>query len=274
MSATNTTAGRDLRSDRTASKDGTVLAYDVRGSGGTLVYVTGASCFRRFQPVVKDAKAFAAAFTTVTYDRRGRGDSGDTAPWSLDRELEDLEAVIDATGGPAWVYGHSSGAVLALHAALRLGEKVRGVVLYDASWVADEKEGREYAMLRQSVEGLLDRGRNAAAMRRFLSGIGMPRAFVALLPLMPGWRRMVALAPTLRYDMALTADPPPYDLAATAATPMHVVVGARSPASLHAVAEGLAAAVPGAAVTVLPKQDHMVAASAILPVLTDRLRHA
>lgn len=274
MSATNTAAGRDVRSERTTSSDGTTLAYDVRGSGDTLVYVTGASCFRRFQPVVKDAKAFAGEFTTVTYDRRGRGDSGDTAPWSLDRELEDLEAVIDAIGGPAWVYGHSSGAVLALHAALRLGDKVRGVVLYDASWVADETEGREYATLRRSVEGLLDRGRNAAAMRRFLSGIGMPRAFVALLPLVPGWRRMVALAPTLRYDMALTSDPPPYDLAATVTTPMHVLVGERSPASLHTVADGLAGVVPGTAVTVLPKQDHMVAASAILPVLTDRLRNA
>lgn len=273
MSAANTAAGRDLRSDRATSRDGTPLAYDVRGSGDTLVYVTGASCFRRFQPVVKDAKAFASRFTTVTYDRRGRGDSGHTGPWSLDRELEDLEAVIDATGGPAWVYGHSSGGVLALHAALRLGEKVRGVVLYDASWVADEDERREYATLRRSVEDLLDRGRNAAAMRRFLSGIGMPRAFVALLPVMPGWRRMVALAPTLRYDMALTADLPPYALAASAAVPVHVVVGERSP-TLHAVARGLAAAVPGGRVTMLPKQDHMVAASAILPVLSDRLRHA
>lgn len=272
MSATNTTTGRDLRTERTMSTDGTSLVYDVRGSGDTLVYVTGASCFRRFQPVIKDAKAFAREFTTVTYDRRGRGDSGDTAPWSLERELEDLAAVIDATGGPAWVYGHSSGAVLALHAALRLGDRVRGVVLYDASWVADEDEGREYATLRQSVEDLLDRGRPAAAMRRFLSGIGTPRAFVALMPLMPGWRRMVALAPTLRYDMALTADPPPYVLAATITTPVHVVVGERSPASLHTVADGLVATVPGAALTVLPKQDHMVAASAILPVLTGRLR--
>lgn len=271
MSAENTPVGRDPRSERTTSRDGTTLAYDVRGSGETLVYVTGASCFRRFHPVVKDAKAFAAEFTTVTYDRRGRGDSGDTAPWSLDREIEDLEAVIDETGGAVYLYGHSSGAVLALHTALRLSKKVRGVVLYDASWVADEAEAHEYSLLRRSVEGLLDRGRNAAAMRRFLSGIGMPRAFVALLPLMPAWRRMVALAPTLRYDMALTADPPPFDLAAMVPVPIHVVVGERSPSSLHSVAEGLAAAVPGAAVTILPKQDHLVASSAILPVLTDRL---
>ena len=109
----------------TKSKDGTTLAYDVYGSGPALIYITGASCFRSFIPIVQDAKAFASEFTVYNYDRRGRGDSGNTLPYSLEREVEDIEAMIDAAGGKAYLYGHSSGAVLALEAAMRLGDKVQ-----------------------------------------------------------------------------------------------------------------------------------------------------
>lgn len=98
----------------TTSRDGTVLAYDVYGSGPALIYITGAICFRSFMPIVQDAKAFAKEFTVYNYDRRGRGDSGNTLPWSVAGEVEDIEALIDAAGGKAYLYGHSSGAVLAL----------------------------------------------------------------------------------------------------------------------------------------------------------------
>lgn len=256
------------------SRDGTTIAVDVRGTGPVLVVVTGATCFRRFAPVVKDAKTFAGTFTVATYDRRGRGDSGDGAAWSLERELEDLEAVIDSVGGEAFVYGHSSGAVIAWHAAHRLSHKIRQTVLYDASWVADEAEAKEYADLRGEVEGLLERGRNAPAIRRFLRGIGMPKVFVALLPLMPGYRTMVALAPTLRYDMALTAGTPELEIASEISSPIHVLVGERSPDSLHAVAGALSGALTGSAVTTVAGQDHMVAAKVLLPLLRERLGQA
>ncbi len=257
--------------ETTTSRDGTVLAYDVRGDGPPLVYITGATCFRTFRPVVHDCRAFASAFRVLTYDRRGRGDSVDTAPWSVDREVDDIEAMIDVLGGEAFVYGHSSGAVLALHAAHQLGPKVRGVALYDAPWVHDEAEREEYALLRSEVELLLDEGNHIAATRRFLRGIGMPRPFVALLPLFPGWRTILALAPTLRYDLALTADLPPLELAAEVDVPTHVLVGERSPEALHHVARTLAGAVPGATLVVVPKQDHMVASKVLLPLLVERL---
>lgn len=131
------------------SKDGTTIAYDVYGSGPALIYITGASCFRSFMPVAQDARAFAKEFTVYNYDRRGRGDSGDTPPWAVEREVEDIAALIDAAGGTASLYGHSSGAVLALEAALRLGDKVRRLVLYDASYVHDEAERVEYRQLSQ-----------------------------------------------------------------------------------------------------------------------------
>lgn len=160
-----------------------------------------------------------------------------------------------------------------MHATLRLGPNVKGLVIYDAPWVHDVVEREEYATLRAQVEQLLDRGRNAAALRRFLTGIGMPRGFIAVLPLPPGWRTMVRLAPTLRYDLELTANLPPLDLAAQVEVPTHVLVGERSLAELHDVARALAETVPGATFATLAGQDHMVAAKTLLPVLVDRLRN-
>jgi pimeloyl-ACP methyl ester carboxylesterase len=256
----------------TQSKDGTTIAYDVYGSGPALIYITGASCFRSFMPVVQDAKEFGKEFTVYNYDRRGRGDSGDTLPWAVEREVEDIEALIDAAGGTAFLYGHSSGAVLALEAALRLGDKVQKMVLYDASYVHSETEKAEYSLLSRKVHALIEHGKNAAAMRTFLQGIGMPKVFVALLPIFPGWRTMKALAPTLAYDIALTRDLPPVQRAATVGVPTQILVGQKSPASLHDVANQLAQAIPHAIFAEVSGQDHMVSAKALLPRLVGFLK--
>ncbi len=254
------------------SQDGTTLAYDVYGRGPALIYITGASCFRSFRPIVRDAKAFAKAFTVYNYDRRGRGDSTDTQPYDIAREVEDIAALIDAAGGTASVYGHSSGAVLALEAALRLSNKVANVVMYDPSYVHDEAEKAQYNQLSHQVHTLLHAGNNAQAMTTFLKGIGMPKLFVYLLPLMPSWKTMAALAPTLRYDMALTRDLPPLDRAAHVMVPVQVIVGEKSPASIHAVARQLTTAMPGATCIQLAGQDHLVSAKALLPVLVSFLK--
>ena len=251
----------------TTSADGTSLAYEIHGDGPPLVYVTGAICHRTFRPIRSGAKVLSGAFRVLTYDRRGRGDSGDSGHWSLDREVEDISAVIDELGGSALLYGHSSGAVLAMHAAHRLGDRVQRVVLYDASWAADDTEAATYVGLRSEVDVLLARGRHGRAIQHFLIGIGMPRVFAALMPIMPGWRRMRALAPTLRHDMDLTAQPPPLEIAAEIAVPVHVIVGERSPDELHRVARAVAAAIPSATHEMLPGQDHMVSEKVLLPSL-------
>lgn len=256
------------------SKDGTTLAYDVYGSGPALIYITGASCFRSFMPVVQDAKAFAAAFTVYNYDRRGRGDSTDTQPYAIEREVEDIEALIDAAGGKASLYGHSSGAVLALEAALRLGDKVDKVVMYDTSYAHDEVEKAEYNTLSQQVHKLLRDGKNGQAMMTFLKGIGMPKLFVYMLRFMPGWKTMAALAPTLAYDIALTRDLPPLDRASQVTVPVQVMVGEKSPAGLHEVASQLAKAIPLATFIQLEGQDHMANAKALLPTLISFLKPA
>ncbi|MBF6172334.1 alpha/beta fold hydrolase [Nocardia blacklockiae] len=257
--------------ETTLSADGTRLAYDVRGDGPVLVYVTGAICFRQFRPVLADVKAFAAEFTVYTYDRRGRGDSGDTLPYSVDREIEDIEAIIDAAGGTAHIYGHSSGAVLALEAALRIPDKIDRVVIYDASYVHAEQERDSYSALSRKIGHLLERGENGRAIKQFLRGIGMPRPFVELLPLMPGWKTMKALAPTLMYDIAMTENLPPLDRLRGIKLPVQVTVGQRSPSSLLAVARAVAEAIPGAEYQVLDGQDHMVSPKALLPILTHAL---
>lgn len=256
----------------TQSRDGTRLAYDVYGSGPPLIYITGASCFRSFWPVVQDAKAFASEFTVYNYDRRGRGDSTDTRPYAVEREVEDIAAMIGAAGGRAHLYGHSSGAVLALEAALSLGAMVDRVVMYDPSYAHDEAEQAQYSKLSQQVDALLGAGKNARAMTTFLRGIGMPAAFVFLIRLLPGWRTMAALAPTLAYDIALTRDLPPLERAARVAVPVQVVVGEKSPPAIHSVGRQLAAAIPGAALLQLAGQDHLASAKAVLPVLAGFLK--
>jgi pimeloyl-ACP methyl ester carboxylesterase len=256
----------------TQSKDGTTLAYDVYGTGPELIYITGASCFRSFKPILEDVREFAKEFTVYNYDRRGRGDSGNTLPYSLEREVEDIEAMIDAAGGKAYLYGHSSGAVLALEAALRLGDKVRKAVLYDASYVHDEIEKAEYDQLIQDTHKLLDSGKNSEAMSGFLKGIGMPKVFVFLLRFMPDWRIMTALAPTLAYDMALTSDLPPLERAAKVSIPIQIVVGEKSPVPIQSVGEQLAKAIPNAKLITLAGQDHLVNAKALLPLLSSFLK--
>jgi len=256
----------------TKSKDGTAIAYDIYGSGPALIYITGATCFRSFKPILQDARIFAKAFTVYNYDRRGRGDSGDTRPYAIEREVEDIEAMIDAAGGKAHLYGHSSGAVLALEAALRLGGKVDKVVMYDPSYVHDQAEKATYAQLSQNVSQLLDAGKQKKALMTFLKGIGMPGLFVRLLPLFPGWKTMLALAPTLAYDIALTKDLPPLERVARVTVPTQIVVGEKSPAGIQVVANRLAKAIPGAAFVQLAGQNHMVGAKALLPVLSHFLK--
>lgn len=254
------------------SADGTTLAYDIYGDGPPLIFITGASCFRNFGPVVQDAKGFAKEFTVYNYDRRGRGDSTDTQPYAIAREIEDIEAMIDAAGGKANLYGHSSGAVLALEAALRLPDKIDKVLLYDPPYVHDETEKATYGKLSKQVHSLLDVGKNGPAMRTFLKGIGMPTFFVYLMPIMPGWKSMRNLAPTLAYDIELTRDLPPVDRAAQVTVPMQIVVGEKSPESVKSSAKQLADAMPDVTLIELAGQDHMVSAKALLPLLTKFLK--
>ncbi len=253
------------------SKDATPLAYDVYGSGPALIYITGATCFRSFEPVLYDANVFAQQFTVYNYDRRGRGDSGNTLPYAVEREIEDIDALITAAGGTAYLYGHSSGAILALEAALRLGDKVSKLVLYDPAYAYDEAEQAEFRALSQGLYALLDQKKYDEAITGFLHGIEIPDDAIAWMQQSPDWATMTALAPTLAYDTLLASDLPPVNRATRLTTLTLIVVGENSPVAIQKVAHQLAEAMPNASLNTLVGQDHMPAPEVVLPVLSDFL---
>ncbi len=141
----------------TASRDGTTIAYDREGEGDPLILVPGAFSYRRYPGQVKLAGLLAARFTVYSYDRRGRGDSGDTKPYAVEREIEDLAAVINAAGGPAHVWGLSSGAVLALEAAAA-GLPIRRLAVHEPPLVVDPEDRQPPAGQLQQVTALIDAG--------------------------------------------------------------------------------------------------------------------
>ena len=257
------------------SKDGTAIAYDQAGNGPPLVLVDGALNSRAFGLNGPLAKTLADRFTVITYDRRGRGGSGDTPPYAVQREIEDLAAIIDAPGGQACVYGISSGAGLALEAACAVHAKVAKLALYEPPFVVDNSRPPVPADAVQQVTGLLARGRRGAAVKLFLrEDAQVPAMGVALMPLMPAWGKLKALAHTLPYDLTIMAGgqqgrPLPPGRWAALTAPTLVMAGGKSPAWLQNAAQALAYALPGASHRTLPGQTHIVKAKPLTPVLAD-----
>jgi pimeloyl-ACP methyl ester carboxylesterase len=236
------------------SPDGTTIAYDRTGTGEPLVLVGGAFSYRRFPGQVKLADLLSARFTVYSYDRRGRGDSGDTAPYAVKREIEDLAAVIDAAGGRACVWGLSSGAILALEAAAA-GLPIRKLAVQEPPLAVDPADRRPPADLRQHVTGLIDAGQRGEAVRYYLvDGMGAPGFVPALLHLIPGaWQKLTAVAHTLPYDAELaepyqTGRPLPPRQWAAVTMPALVMRGTakESPGLLRNGAAAVAAVLPDA----------------------------
>src|SRR5438309_8379105 len=119
------------------SKDGTTIAYDRAGRGPAVILVAGAFSYRKYPASVQLADLLAQHFTVYSYDRRGRGASGDTKPYAVEREIEDIDALIDEAGGSAFVYGHSSGGCLAVDATIQLGDKIKKLAMYEAPYNDD-----------------------------------------------------------------------------------------------------------------------------------------
>jgi len=260
-------AAPTLTTEFATSADGTRIAFDRLGSGPALILTDGALCSREFGPARDLQKAMSAGFTAIAWDRRGRGESGDTPPYAPERESEDLHAVVEAVGGDAFVFGQSSGAALAFRAAAA-GVPMRRVAGFEAPWVG-RRPGEDYL---KTLDRLLDDDQRGKAVDYFLTTmVGGPGFLPVMLRLMRGpWRSMREAAPTLRYDArVMGADfAVPSALLARVVVPALVLVGGRSPVRMATAQEQVAAAIPGAEHRVLDGQSHQVAASALLPALT------
>lgn len=250
------------------SKDGTNIAYEQVGEGPALVLVDGAMCYRSSGPMRPLAQALADQFAVFLYDRRGRGDSGDTAPYAVTREVEDLDALIGAAGGSAFLYGISSGAALALEAAAS-GLSIRKLALYDPAFTAEGGNlDAKHAYTRELGE-LLKSGRHGDAVELFMTTVGVPPQTIAGMRQSPFWEMSEAIAPTLAYDDAILKDGTvPRERAAEVAIPTLVMGGDASPDALRRAAKATADALPNGRYQTLAGQSHDVSPEALLPALT------
>jgi pimeloyl-ACP methyl ester carboxylesterase len=252
------------------SGDGTTIAFDRVGEGPPVVLVGGAFSYRKFPGLVQLTGLLAERFTVINYDRRGRGDSGDTKPYAIEREIEDLAAVIEAAGGSAYAWGLSSGAALALDAAAR-GLNIEKLALYEPPFVAEAGGPRPPANAEAELNRLIAKDRRGEAVRYYMREMfGAPAAVVAVMRLLPVWKRLKAVANTLPYDVAIMGDfSIPIERAASVATPTLVVGGEKSdPRLRHAVRE-LASSLPNGQLRMLEGQSHNVSMKALAPVLTE-----
>jgi pimeloyl-ACP methyl ester carboxylesterase len=272
------------------SHDGTPIAYDQAGDGPTLIIVAGALSFRDFEGAHELVSRLAPHFTVVNYDRRGRGDSGDTPPYALEREVEDIAALIAAAGTPAYLYGISSGAALALEAASRLPRQVAGLLLYEPPFILEGSRPPVPTSYGAQLDKALAEGRRGDAVEIFMTvAVGIPAEFVAqmrygggldtgdpngerMAP--PAWAQMETVAHTLPYDLAamqgtlygVRSLPAHW---AAAAQPVLVATGGDSEPFFHDAARALVALLPRAEHRILEGQSHAVAPAAVASLMID-----
>jgi pimeloyl-ACP methyl ester carboxylesterase len=259
--------GTNFYMPKITSKDGTTITYDKKGEGPLLILVLGA--LNRRSQGKKLTEQLADRFTVVSYDRRGRGDSTDMLPYSTDKEIEDLEALILELGGNAYLYGHSSGAVLSLLAAKKLGTKVRGLALYELPYNSQPAGQAEAKKYREDLGQLLADGNHAEAVGLFIKSVGVSDKQLGALKRLPMWKGLVSMAPTLAYDtIALMEQYPDLD-SGSITTPTLVMYGAKSPAFMGDTAKRLGHNMPHATPRSLEGQTHDVKASALAPVLAE-----
>ncbi|MBB5790094.1 alpha/beta fold hydrolase [Jiangella mangrovi] len=249
------------------SPDGTPIAVRRSGDGPALVMVDPAGAFHGLRPMAGAVPALARRFTVHTYDRRGRGDSGDAPDYAPEREVEDLAAVVELAGGDAYVYGFSSGCAVALRAAAA-GLPVPRVALLEPPFQVDEPDDVEFtAELRR----LIERGERGAAVEFFNRGVGVPDEFIAQLREHPAWPGLEAMAHTFLYDVAVTASMTS-DLLGSVKAPTLVLNSDGSDDYLRGAARDVASRLPAAEHREVPGDWHGVDDEALAALLGDWFR--
>jgi alpha-beta hydrolase superfamily lysophospholipase len=257
--------------DKVRSSDGTEMAADRLGDGPPVILVSGASCARGIHREL--AELLAADFTVLNYDRRGRGDSGDARPYAVEREIDDIAAVITAAGGAAAVFGNSSGAILALRAAAA-GLPITRLALWDPPFMTDPDAPRRQREYVTQLTALLGAGRRGDAMALFMTTVGLPLDRITAMRQSPIWPGLEAIAPTLAYDAAVMGDSTmPPDLASSVKAPTLILTGSNSGAWAGNAAQALTSTLPDSQHRTLDGQDHNVAWDILAPALTAFFRH-
>jgi pimeloyl-ACP methyl ester carboxylesterase len=254
------------------SKDGTPIAFDQSGQGPALILVAGALCARLSWSGPELAKLLAPHFTVYNYDRRGRGDSGDTMPYAVTREVEDIEVLIDEADGSANLYGHSSGGALILEAALQLGEKVKKLAIYEVPYNDDREARQAWRAYIQQLTELLAANRRGDAVALFMQFAGTPAEQIEGMRQSPAWPSLEAIAPTLAYDHAAILGQDlsvPVERAAQVRMPTLVMNGGASFPFMYETARTLSKAMPHAQIRTLEGQDHGPANDVLAPVLQE-----
>jgi pimeloyl-ACP methyl ester carboxylesterase len=247
------------------SRDGTRIAFDQQGQGPALILVGAASATRADEASL--AVALAPSFTVFAYDRRARGDSGDTRPYAVEREVEDLDALIDVAGGSTFVFGHSSGAVLALEAARLLPSKITKLALYEPPFFVDDTHAPQPERLAEHLDELVASGQRGQAVESWLAFMGLPAEMVAQMRHSPMWPQMESGAQSLAYDATIMEDTQqgsnaPLEKYASVTVPTLVLDGTVLMGSVDShefmrhAADALATVLPTAQRRILEGQDH------------------
>lgn len=255
------------------SKDGTLIAFEKKGAGPAVIVVDGALCYRASGPSGPLAELLQPHFTVYTYDRRGRGESGNTQPYAVEREVEDIEALINAAGGSAFVYGISSGAALALEAASRI-QGIQKMALYEIPYIVDDSLPPQPDDYVARMDGLIESNRRGDAVRLFMRTVGAPAIFVSLMRFMPVWSKLKAIAHTLLYDFRILGEnrfgkPLRAEQWSSATMPTLVMDGGKSPDWMRNAMRSLAEVLPNARYRALDGQTHMLKPEALAPVLAE-----
>jgi pimeloyl-ACP methyl ester carboxylesterase len=254
----------------TTSRDGTIIAFTKRGSGPPLIIVDGAFCYRENGPATELATQLAQHFTVFTFDRRGRGESGDTAPYTVMREIDDLQAVASEAEEVPYVLGISSGGALILQ-AVASGVGVKEIALYEPPYLADGNRPRSFEDAKGRLQSLIAAGDRGGAVSFFMTDVyGAPRAFVFAMPfLMPNaWQRNKLVVHTVPYDLTILDDRSVLnERSSSISVPTLVIGGEKSPKVLRDAVTAVANALPNGQSRFLAGQDHNISSRALAPVL-------
>ncbi len=256
------------------SKDGTEIVYEKKGAGPAVVLVDGAMCYRSFGPMAELSDLLAPHFTVYLYDRRGRGESGNSKPYAVEREIEDIDALIKEAGGSAYVFGASSGGALALEAAIKLGGKIKKLAIYEVPYNSQPSARQRFMEYRKNLDQSLAANAPGDAIALFMLYVGGTTDQVNEMRNTPVWMMVEAIAPTLGYDAAILGKDAsvPAERAAAVNVPTLLMDGGASyefMPFMRETAEALAGVIPHAQRKTLEGQTHDVDLKVLAPALIE-----